>query len=534
MKKLARGMAVLLAAALLAGCAPASTNETSGTTDQDSSVATSVTADGSSVIRVGINADPASFGPFESGGNGKNATYRTLYEPLAEYQGVGGEVGGVIAKSWEQTGDLTYQVTIWDNVYDTAGNHMTASDIAFTYNSMKETGNFTDLRYMDSCTVVDDYTVEFVMNSDIIGLFEKVLQASRCVTQAAYEASPDEMATTPVGTTAYELTEYISGSEYVFEKTDSYWQTEENFSDYQHANVDRIEYYYIAEASQLAIALESGTVDMVNGLPYTESQRFMEGGSNAEGFTVFEDLQNLSQVLFFQCSENSPCSNEKLRQAILYAIDLQGLMDGAANGQGLVCATFGGNMFSDYDPDWENEALYTYDLEKAKQLLAESGFDTSTKLRIVLNGDSTRKSIAQIIQGYLTQIGISVEINSYEDSLFNTYKSDETAYDILLDNCGGSDYLMTIWRGKFDNTAYTTGGTINGVYDDTLQSLMEACEHDNSKENMDAFHTYLYEHAYAIGLFNAQMYTVCTDNVLEVSMDGKQFPCVASCVYSWN
>ena len=37
--------------------------------------------------------------------------------------------------------------------------------------------------------------------------------------------------------------------------------------------------------------------------------------------------------------------------------------------------------------------------------------------------------------------GITVEINSYEDSLFNTYKSDETAYDILLDNCGGSDYL---------------------------------------------------------------------------------------------
>lgn len=152
----------------------------------------------------------------------------------------------------------------------------------------------------------------------------------------------------------------------------------------------------------------------------------------------------------------------------------------------------------------------------------------------MLNGNAIRKSIAQIMQGYLAQIGITVEINSYEDSLFNTYKSDETAYDILLDNCGGSDYLMTIWRGKFDAKAYSTGGTINGVYDDELQSLMEACEKDNSKANMDAFQDCLYSHAYAVGLFNAQMYTVCRDSVKSISMDGKQFPCVASCTYSWN
>ena len=544
MKKARRFASLMLAAALtsafLTGCGgskDASQGSAAAGTEAavaDEGSSGNVTADGKTVIRVGMNADPASFGPFESGGNGKNYVYRIIYEPLAEYQGVGGEVKGVIAKEWEKIDPVTYQVTIWDNIYDTAGNHMTADDVVFTYTSMKDTGNFTDLRYMDSISKVDDYTVEFKLNQETIGLFEKILQASRCVTQAAYEASSDEMATTPVGTTAYEMVDYVSGSQYTFEKAESYWQSEENFSMYQPANVDRVEYYYIPENSQLAIALESGTVDMVCGISYTEAQRFMEGGQNAEGFTVFEDLQNLSQVLFFQCSENSPCNNEKLRQAIMYAIDLQGLIDGAAHGQATACATFGGNMFSDYDPEWETSPKYTYDIEKAKQLLDESGFDTSTPLRIVLNGDSTRKSIAQIIQGYLAQIGISVEINSYEDSLFNTYKSDETAYDLLLDNCGGSDYLMTIWRGKFDNTAYTTGGTINGIYDDELQSLMEACKLDNSKENMDAFHNYLYDHAYSAGLFNAQMFTVCIDDVKEISLDSKQFLYAPACVYSWN
>lgn len=61
------------------------------------------------------------------------------------------------------------------------------------------------------------------------------------------------------------------------------------------------------------------------------------------------------------------------------------------------------------------------------------------------------------------------------------------------------------------------------MYDDELQSLMEACEKDNSKANMDAFQDCLYSHAYAVGLFNAQMYTVCRDSVKSISMDGKQF-----------
>ena len=527
------------AAGLLTACGSASTAASStaagSTAASAASGAAHKTADGKTVVRVGINSDPASFGPFESGGNGKNATYSTLYEPLAEYQGVGGEVKGVVAKEWTQVDDYTYDLTIYDNVKDTAGNAITGEDIAWMLQTAKDSGNFNDFRYVDSVTQTGDYTVRIVMNSNIIGQFAKVLQVVRVVSKAAYEASPDQMATDPVGTSHYKLVNYVSGSEYDFEKTDSYWQTDESLFDmYQQANVDRIEYYYIAEDSQLAIALESGTVDMVCGLSYTESQRFMEGGASASGFMVQKDLQNLSQVLFFQCSDNSPCSNAKLRQAILYAIDKQGLIDGAVSGQGVVCATFGGNMFSDYQAKWESEPMYDYDLDKAKSLLTESGFDTSKTLRIVLNGNSIRKSIAQIMQGYLAQIGITCEIDSYEDSLFNTYKSDETAYDILLDNCGASDYLMTIWRGKFDNKAYKTGGTINGVYDDELQKRIEACETTHTADDMDAFHQYLYSSAYAVGLFNAQMFTVAFSQCKAIMLDCKQFLNVASCTYDWN
>lgn len=48
------------------------------------------------------------------------------------------------------------------------------------------------------------------------------------VTQAAYEASPDQMATTPVGTSAYLVDSYVPGSEIVMKDTGDYWQTDES------------------------------------------------------------------------------------------------------------------------------------------------------------------------------------------------------------------------------------------------------------------------------------------------------------------
>lgn len=103
MKKLVKGVAAALAVTMLAGCGASASSSTTEQASSSQATAQTTTADGKSVIRVGIGSDPASFGPFEAGGNGKNATFRTIYEPLAEYQGVGGECKAVVAKSWKRS-----------------------------------------------------------------------------------------------------------------------------------------------------------------------------------------------------------------------------------------------------------------------------------------------------------------------------------------------------------------------------------------------------------------------------------------------
>lgn len=497
--------------------------------------------DGKTVIRVGIEADPGTMDPYTTGSsNGKNATIKSaVYQTLAMIQGVGGELAPEIAKSWEQVDPVTYDIEIFDYVYDSAGNHLTADDIVFSYMTCKESGSFNNSQYIANMEKTGDYTVRLTLTKAAVTLFERIMQGVYIVSQAAYEASPDHMATDPVCTGPYIVTDWISGSSLVLEKNENYWQTPELAAKdiNQIANVDRIEFSVIKEASQMAIALETGTIDMVYNLDATEAQRFMEGGESSEGFNVFTSVNNLTQTMFLNVNENSILhGNLPLRQAILYAFDSQGIVDGASNGYGVVCKTFGSDLLSDFQEQWYNEEYYEYDLEKVKALFAESGYkEGEVTLRIVTNNSSMRNMIAQILQAYLLQIGISSEILPYEDTLFNTYKNDATQWDILLDNCGTSDALMGMWRGKMANDCCVYG-TANMAMDDELQALLVAAEHPdtNSPETVNALHQYMKDNAYVYGIYNNLSFTICRDVATDVAMNSTPWLMPAGCTYVWN
>lgn len=72
------------------------------------------------------------------------------------------------------------------------------------------------------------------------------------MTRAAYEASPDQMATDPVTTSAYQVTEYVSGSKIVYKNTGKYWQTDESLVPMtSRHNVENIEIDIIPDTAQL-------------------------------------------------------------------------------------------------------------------------------------------------------------------------------------------------------------------------------------------------------------------------------------------
>lgn len=509
-----------------------SNSGSSSTGNMDTNV--SAANDGSTHISVGIDQDPGTLAPYVSTGSpgGRAQTvYNGLYETLFMIQGIGGEMKGVLAKGYEEVDTNVYRIEIYDYIYDSAGNHYTAQDAVFCLETQVAATPTGIYAYFDSVRLIDEYTFELTMNYNSPGLFERIMYQTYMVTQAAYEASPDEMATTPVSTGPYVLKEWKTGSSLTMQVRDDYWQTDESLVvNFSHSNVDEIEFLIIKEQAQQAIGLETGYIDVVAGLSVSEAERFFD-----TDYYTQENVDNLCQVLFFNSNPSSPCSNIALRKAIAYCFDSQGFVDGAADGYGVTTRFYGSTQLSDHVPAWLEGDYYDYDKEKALELLAEAGYGNGgLSLRILCNNSDMHVRMAQVLQGYLMDIGIDSVINSYEDTLFNTYRYEPEEYDLQINNNGTGDFLIRSWSNNLNPTVPNCMGLT--AEETTLLALLNDATSTQtwSPETMTAVHEYITEQCYVLGLFNATSYTVGTGVLEEQAINSSGWLAPNSCIYEWN
>jgi ABC-type transport system substrate-binding protein len=449
---------------------------------------------------------------------------------------MGAEWEPFIAKDVEKVDERTYRVTIFDYVYDSAGNHITASDVAWSYNTAMEMGNLRPLGDIEPVTVLDDYTVEFVFKKALgVGDLESVLKECPIVSQAAYEASADGFATKPIATTAYVLTQYVPGSSLTFERRTDYWQSEESLIPLiNQANVQKIVLQIIPEPAQHAIALETGTAHISAFVAAADIPRFMEGGESAEGFQVLKFQDNLTQNAKFNGSEGHPFTSKELRQAVAYAIDTTAMCQAVAPGACNPSHTMGNSNFGGYLTKWDNEPYYDYDLDKAKELLAAAGYEPGElTVSLLVQSEARTGLMAQVIQAQLGDLGINVEINQVDPSVFNQLKDDPTAYDLMIDAAAGGSYIFSPWKLVYDQARYN-GATSNFFVDDKLQGLLENCStiEGFTPENLDAFYEYEKEQVYAYGLFSYDHLVVIADGILSVVRDTRGQIIPGACEYA--
>lgn len=482
-----------------------------------------ITAEGKSedlTVTISSMVDIAGISAFAAPQDGRNDIRYLIYDQLAIMATPGGEVEDMdfqMAKTITKVDNDTYEIEIYDYIHDWAGNPITVDDVIFSYTTMADSGvsgKFS--RLFDSMEKVDDYNLILHLKNTALGTAQYVLQFCPVVSQAAYESqSEGERAQYPIGTGGYKIVDYVSGGYCYLERVDDYWQTDESLRSYAFSGqAKEIKIIIQTEAAQRANALVTGSVDVVPVVANTDIGLFRsEDGTAKEGYNVLAAIKGTSYWIPFNCNEASPLSNIELRKAVSYAIDSIGVMDGTFGKNGYLASKDCANaLLGDYNPDWNEQDFYDYNLDKAKECMENSGL-TDVTLHMMTSTNDAEKSIAVFVQQYLAQIGIDVQIDSYDSALITEYKNDPTMWDLRTDSPGSSDYCADAWN--LTTTSDVTGLNSFLIQDEKYDELVAAAGglDTHSQETVDAVHEYCVEQCYYIPLGNYYVYSAATDKL---------------------
>lgn len=529
---------------------PGSETQTPGTSGPEATEAPAF--EGVREINVGVSADIKTWEPWGSFNIGRQNMAPIVYQALTCHipNLVTGEMEEyfILAESYERIEEGYYRIHLREGIVDTAGNPFTAADAIFSFQTCIDLGVLAQVKPIAEMVQEDELTFTMKLKRDTVGTFSDICDAINMVTQASYEASPDKMATTPVGTSPMVLSEYQTGSEAVFTRAESYWNAAANESKdvsagyctmWDYTNIDKITYKFISDTTAMALALEGGDIDIARAVSDEDVSLY-----DGNGYAVFGYPEG-NYGVSFNVSSNSPFQSYNLRMAVAYAIDAEGCLLAACDGDGELATSWSYRTFTDYLPEWDGREYFTYNMDTAKDYLAkweaESGKKASDlHLVLMYQNEDIADSTAVAIQNYvgsLTGNPNAVELVSYDRGTFTASKKDPTASDMVIVN--GQLVTRTESCYNWNDVSNTKNNGYNIFHDDTGaidEVLLPAITIDtHNDDTVRAFQQFIDDNCYLKNLFYANEYGACRDWVgnLDHAIGAKSCLNLGALSYNW-
>ena len=479
-------------------------------------------------ITIGLVNNVQTLDPFARSDNNKNMIMDSIYLRLGEVD-ENGDVHGMVIKEWNQVDLLHHHITIYDNIYDANGEHITMDDVAFCFESFKTMGSA--YAYVDSVTVESETEGIINLSSTTLSEWLDLVNGPFIVSQKSYEAT--EMSVNPVATGPYYVDEFVASSHCVLRRNEDWWQKDDSLVPQKYkANIAVARFDFITEATQVDIALDEGRIQMAWKL----DSSLVPNYEGRDDVAVAGFHSGMLRALCFAGSGSVFGESEKLRQAVCYAIDREAMFALCAHGRGVLNNVLASSISTDYNPEWDAVEPYPYDLEKAKALVKESGYD-GRPVTILLVNNALNNAVGDYLINQLGQIGINLELDVTDGATFNQY-IDISAhqYDMMINSLAVKAFVVNSWTNLFDRRVRSSGMTLTGFVDDTLQAYIEEASDPEAYNTdvLDKIVALLNETAYAYPLFDDEIYVGTTSKISNIYINkyGLSYPMFGACSYS--
>jgi len=427
------------------------------------------------VLKIANTANITTWDPVKSFST-EAAYMANLYEQLLRINPPGSaeKYTPLLAESWESNTDGTvWTFHLRPNVKFHDGEPMNAAAVKASIEAAKDHAGAAFIWWMlDNVEVVDDLTVNFNLTASApIDLVASSLYGAWIVSpKALVAAAADENyfeSGVEAGTGPYMLESYTPDQEIVFTRFDDYW------GGWQPGQYDKVLVQIVPEATTQQQMLEGGDVDLVTRIPIENYDSF----KNNPDYTYDEEPSFYNYVGFFN-TLRPPLDDVKVRQALSYAIPYDDIITIGAKGLGTQSR---GPVPAGVWPWSPDVNQYTYDLDKAKELLKEAGHEGGGfTLRLTYAAENdTEAAFAPLIKDSYAQIGVDVTLEAVAfNQQWEEAKSDPAnAQDMFLllywptYSDAGSDNLWSMFyytEKPFFNLSYWNNPDFNSLVDEAI------------------------------------------------------------------
>ena len=360
-----------------------------------------------------------------------------------------------LAESWEIPDPLTYIFHLRRGVRFHNGRPMTSSDVKWTLDSMRNGGvrsaKTSAYRYIDRVEAPDGFTVIIRLKEPYAALLWNLSDGAIGIVPAG---SGEELAQHPIGTGPFRFVSQAQDREVLIERNDQYWG--------KPAGLTRVRFNVVPDATTRALELRKGSADVeIDALPgdmvvaLARQPQLLVERAPGTGYQYL--AMNLRDPIL---------KDVRVRQALAYAIDRGPILHYLWHDMARPANSVLPPQSWAYDP---HAKVYPYDAAKARQLLEEAGYPAGPggvrfHLTMKTSTDESTRLLCAVLQQQLRQVGIALDIRSYE---FATFYADVVrgAFQLYsLRWVGGSNQDPDIFENAFDSASFAPRRANRGYY----------------------------------------------------------------------